>query len=68
MAEHDGTAGPESQASTSGLAESMTDEQILEVFKVLRLPTNQPALPAVHETFPVVFYPITGDSPPLPTR
>jgi hypothetical protein len=51
--------------------EQMTDEQIREVFTTLRLPSEQPPSPAPvaqPTSSPVVFYTITGNSPPLPTR
>ena len=43
----------------------MTDEQINDVFTTLQLPTNPPPAPIASPSTPVVFYPITGNSPPL---
>jgi hypothetical protein len=51
--------------------DQMSDEQIREVFATLRLPAEQPQAPAPvvqQVSGPVVFYTITGDSPPLPAR
>jgi len=46
--------------------QDMTDEQIADVFRTLRLPTDAPQAPAVpQQVAPVIYYPITGNSLPL---
>jgi hypothetical protein len=49
--------------------QDMTDQEIRDLFKKLKLPTASPAQPpAQPSTAPVVRFVITGDSLPLSTR
>lgn len=48
--------------------QTMTEDEIREVFTTLQLPTDSPPQPAPvvqPATGPIVFYTITGNSPPL---
>jgi hypothetical protein len=56
---------------TDTKSKQMTEDEIREVFTDLQLPTSPPPQPAPvvqPTTGPVVFYTITGNSPPLNTR
>ena len=46
----------------------MTDQEIRDVFKALKLPTGPASQPpaAQQPQAPVIHFRITGDSPPLP--
>lgn len=47
----------------------MTEQEIVDVFKTLQLPTDRAAAPAKpQQAAPVVYYPITGNSLPLSAR
>lgn len=48
----------------------LTDEQIREIFTTLQLPTEPPHISTttMQPLGPIVFYPVTGDSPPLSPR
>jgi len=44
---------------------ALTDEQIVDVFKTLRLPTEPPPAPVVQQATTVITYRIVGNSPPI---
>jgi hypothetical protein len=55
------------EASTQN--KDMTDEEIRGVFETLRLPVEPRPLPSPgKQAGPVIFFPISGNSPPLDPR